>query len=127
LRDDPIERLQREALVSCLVMAAAAVVIARSWWAGLAVIGGGVLIATSFLSLRGSLDAMAERRHVGRAVLKITGRYALLAFLAYVMIARLRLPPLGLIAGASSVVAAAALEAGRLLFLKGAAGRRKKN
>jgi hypothetical protein len=34
------------------------------------------------------------------------------------MIARLRLHPLGLLAGASSVVAAAAIEAGRLLSKK---------
>jgi hypothetical protein len=50
--------------------------------------------------------------------LRIVGRYALLGFLAYVMIARLRLPPLGLIAGASSVVAAATIEAVRLLLKK---------
>jgi hypothetical protein len=49
---------------------------------------------------------------------KVAGRYALLGFLAYVMIARLRLPPLGLIAGASSVVAAIGLEAVRLLLKK---------
>ena len=108
-------------------MAAAATAIARTWWAGLAVLGGGLLIATSFLSIRGGFDSLTSGGHAGRAVLKIIGRYALLAFLAYVMIARLRLSPLGLIAGASSVVAAAALEAGRLLFSKGAAERRKKN
>jgi hypothetical protein len=125
LRDDPIQRLQREALVSCLVMAVAAMAIARTWWAGVAVLGGGLLIATSFLSIRGGLEGLSGGGRVGRAALKITARYALLAFLAYVMIARLRLPPLGLIAGASSVVAAAALEAGRLLFSKGAAARRK--
>jgi hypothetical protein len=51
---------------------------------------------------------------MGRVLAKLIGRYALLALLAYVMIARLRLHPLGLVAGASSVVAAAALEAGRL-------------
>ena len=127
MRDDLIQRLQREALVSCLVMAALATAIARTWWAGLAVLGGGLLIATSFLSIRGGFDSLTSGGHAGRAALKIIGRYALLAFLAYVMIARLRLSPLGLIAGASSVVAAAALEAGRLLFSKGAAERRKKN
>jgi hypothetical protein len=42
-------------------------------------------------------------------------RYALLALLAYVMIARLRLHPWGLLAGASSVVAGVALEAIRQL------------
>ena len=94
-------------MVICAVMAAGAVAIARDWWAGLAVVGGGALIATSFLSIRGGLDDMAVRRRGGRALLKIAGRYALLGFLAYVMIARLRLPPLGLVAGASSLAAAA--------------------
>src|SRR4030088_2903102 len=99
-------------------MAAAAVAITRSWWAGLAVIGGGLLIATSFLSIQGGIDALSQQQRVGRAVLKIIGRYALLAFLAYVMIARLRLSPLGLIAGASSVVAAAFVESVRFLRKK---------
>jgi threonine/homoserine/homoserine lactone efflux protein len=118
LADDLIARLQRNALVSCAVMAVLAVAIARDWRAGLAVVGGGVLIATSFLSIRGGIDDLAARRPAGRALLKIAGRYALLAFLAYVMIARLRLPPFGLIAGASSVVAATAVEAVRLLRKK---------
>src|SRR5436190_23136557 len=97
-------------------MTAAAVAIARDWRAGAAVIGGGLLIGVSFLSIAGGVDDVAARRRAGRAVLKIAGRYALLAFLAYVMIARLRLPPLGLIAGASSLAAAAAIEAIRLLW-----------
>jgi len=99
-------------------MTVLAVAITRDWRAGLAVVGGGVLIATSFLSIRGGIDDLAARRPPGRAVLKIAGRYALLAFLAYVMIARLRLPPFGLIAGASSVVAATVVEAVRLLRKK---------
>jgi len=49
---------------------------------------------------------------------KLAGRYALLALLAYVMIARLRLHPLGLLVGASSVVAAVAIEAVRFLLKK---------
>jgi hypothetical protein len=49
---------------------------------------------------------------------RIAIRYALLAFLAYVMISRLRLHPLGLLAGASSVVAAVSVEAVRLLWKK---------
>jgi hypothetical protein len=115
LSEDLLERLQRNALVSCVVMAAAAVAIARDWRPGLAVVGGGILIATSYLSIRGGVDDVAARRRAGRALLRIAGRYALLAFLAYVMIARLRLPPLGLIAGATSVVAAACVEAVRYL------------
>ena len=97
-------------------MTAAAVAIARDWRAGVAVIGGGLLIGVSFLSITGGVNDLAARRRTGRAVLKIAGRYALLAFLAYVMIARLRLPPLGLIAGASSLAAAAAVEAIRFLW-----------
>jgi hypothetical protein len=116
LSEELLDRLQRNALVSCGVMSAAAVAITRDWRAGAAVLGGGLLIATSFLSIRGGVDDAAARRRPGRAVLKIAGRYALLAFLAYVMIARLRLPPLGLIAGASSVVAAALVEALRFLW-----------
>jgi hypothetical protein len=115
LSEDLLERLQRNALVSCAVMAAAATAIARDWRAGLAVAGGGLLIATSFLSIRGGVDDVMARRRAGRALMRIAGRYALLAFLAYVMIARLRLPPLGLIAGATSVVAAACVEAVRYL------------
>jgi hypothetical protein len=88
----------------------------RGWRATAAVLGGGLISEISFLSIRGGIDDMAARRRAGRAVLKIAGRYALLGFLAYVMIARLRLPPLGLIAGASSVVAAATIEAVRLLL-----------
>ncbi len=59
--------------------------------------------------------AAAGRGGAGRALLKLTGRYALLALLAYVMIARLRLHPVGLIVGASSLVASASLEAVRVL------------
>jgi hypothetical protein len=116
LPEELLDRLQRNAVVSCAVMAVAAVAVARDWRAGAAVLGGGLLIATSFLSIRGGVEDIAGRRRAGRALLKVIGRYALLAFLAYVMIARLRLPPLGLIAGASSVVAAALVEALRFLW-----------
>jgi hypothetical protein len=118
LADDLLDRLQRNAVIACVVMAVLAVAIARDWPAGLAVIGGGALVAISLFSIRGGIDDLAARRRPGRALLKIGSRYALLAFLAYVMIARLRLSPLGLIAGASSVVAATVAEAARLLWKK---------
>jgi len=92
-------------------MSAAALVLTRSVWAAAAVVGGGVLIGISFVSIKGGIEQLSARGGVGFALLKMVGRYALLGFLAYVMIARLRLPPVGLIAGASSVMAAAALEA----------------
>jgi hypothetical protein len=132
VRDDLlIARLRRHAVLSCAVMTAAALLLTRGdWWTAAAVVGGGVLSAVSFLSIAsgiGQLSAFVpgsrERTaspNVPLALLKIVGRYVLLAFLAYVMIARLRLPPLGLMAGASSFVAAAAVEAGRFHLRKGA-------
>jgi len=118
LADDLIARLQRRAALCCLIMAVLATALARSLWWGAAVVGGGLLIGISFLSIGSSVDQIAARRRVAFALLKLAGRYALLGFLAYVMIARLRLPPLGLIAGASSVMAAAVLEAAGLLRKK---------
>jgi hypothetical protein len=105
-----IERLVRNALIACLVMAALAAVLARSAWYAAAVLGGGLLIGISFASIASGVDTIAAERRARFVLLKVAGRYALLGFLAYVMIARLRLPPLGLIAGASSVAVAAAFE-----------------
>lgn len=50
---------------------------------------------------------------MARFLLQFAGRYGLLALLAYVMIARFRLHPVGVLIGASSVVVAASLEAVR--------------
>ena len=94
--------------------------------AAFGVLGGGLLIGISFYLLASGsagLSALvaggtsrAERRRLAPGViLKLAGRYALLGFLAYVMIARLRLHPLGVLAGASSVAAAAFIEAVRFL------------
>jgi hypothetical protein len=104
-----IARLRRNALIACVVMACAASFIARSAWWGIAVAGGGVLIGISFVVIASGVDALDHRRPA-LILLKVTGRYALLGFLAYVMIARLRLPPLGLILGASSFAVAALVE-----------------
>ena len=100
-------------------MTALAVAITRDWRAGR---GGGRRRRADCdeLPVDPRRRATTWRRGggAGRALLKVAGRYALLAFLAYVMIARLRLPPLGLMAGASSVVAAAVVEAVRHLLKK---------
>jgi hypothetical protein len=53
-----------------------------------------------------------------RTLLKVAGRYALLVLLAYVMIARLRLHPVGVLAGLSSVVVAVGIEALRIVVKK---------
>jgi hypothetical protein len=113
-----IERLQRNAIVVCVAMALAAGIVTRSAAAPAGVLGGGLLAGISLWSIRRGVEEPAARRNAALLLLKVTGRYALLGFLAYVMIARLRLPPLALMAGASSVVAAAVVEAVRLLRAK---------
>lgn len=113
-----IQRLQRNAIVACVAMSLAAAVIARSLWWAAAVLGGGLLIGISYAAIASGVSGIAADRPPAFLMLKVTGRYALLGFLAYVMIARLRLPPLGLIAGASSFVVAAALETVSLLRKK---------
>ncbi len=105
-----IQRVRRNAVIACVAMAIAATLISRSVWWGAAVVGGGLLIGISFVAIASGVDAVDGERRPAFMLLKITGRYALLGFLAYVMIARLRLPPLGLIAGASSFAVAAAFE-----------------
>ena len=58
---------------------------------------------------------------IGSLILKMSGRYALLALLAYVMIARLRLHPLGLLLGMTALAASATAEAVRSLGRPGSA------
>ncbi len=135
-----LRRIERTSVVACLAMAAAALVIGRGAPAApLAVLGGGVLIAVSYRAIASGVNGLVNTvggrtggdQPVGRppkrapnlpnlawTVTKLAGRYALLAVLAYVMIARLRLHPVGLLVGASSVVAAASVEALRLLLKK---------
>jgi hypothetical protein len=125
--DGFLRRLEWTAIGVCLAMAGVALVLAAgqpSFAAG--VIAGGLLSAFSYrtigfgLATLGTPPAGRAGRvpALGSTMVKVMGRYALLALLAYVMIARLRLHPLGLLAGASSVVVAASVEALRLLLKK---------
>ena len=120
-----LRRLARTSAVVCALMAVAAYALGGAT-AALGVIGGGLLIGISFYLLGSGSAGLAalisgsasrpDRARLARGVaLKLAGRYALLGFLAYVMIARLRLHPLGVLAGASSVAAAAFIEAVRFL------------
>lgn len=120
-RDPFLRRLEWTSIAACLVMAAAAFVLARGRVEpAIGVLGGGILIGVSYRTIGSSVSALtsANAPRTSWIVLKVVARYALLAFLAYVMIARLRLHPVGLMVGASSVVAAASIEAFRLLLKK---------
>jgi hypothetical protein len=128
--DALLRRIEFTACVICGAFAAIALVIARGRpGPALAVIAGGILVAVSYYTITSATsvmlaataadaDAARVRRRFAWTLTRIALRYALLTFLAYVMIARLRLHPLGLLAGASSVVAAVSVEALRLLLKK---------
>ncbi|MBP6715530.1 MAG: hypothetical protein KA205_01595 [Acidobacteria bacterium] len=83
------------------------------------VFGGAVIGAVSYWAIKrgvtGLTNAVVEgasvRARTTRALIILVGRYALLALIAYVMIARLRLSPIGLLVGASMIPAAAMFEA----------------
>ena len=124
MKDTLLDRLQLYGAVCCGVLTIGAFLFTR---AGLSnafgVLGGGLLAAISFLSIRSGIEGMVSGLHskssaprTGLALGKMVFRYALLGFLAYVMIARLRLPPLGLVAGVSSVPAAVLIETARLFW-----------
>lgn len=123
-----LRRLERTAIGLCLGMAAIALVVARGRpGPAIAVLAGGVLSGVSYWTIGLGVHALAPSLTAASpdtaspppkttwTVARLVLRYALLALLAYVMIARLRLHPVGLLVGASSVVAAAAVEAVRLL------------
>jgi hypothetical protein len=125
--DAAVRRVERNAWGTCGVMAILALFLPRGGpWESIAVLAGGALIAFAYWTLKTAVARVlpspggvpAVPGSVAGTVLKIVGRYALLGFLAYVMIARLRLHPLGLLAGASSFVAAVSIETLRLLIRK---------
>jgi hypothetical protein len=128
--DPLLRRIGRTAVLVCGVMALLALVLSRSpLMSALAVLGGGFIAGASYRAIQSGVTALVDRiaepsapsrrrPAVRWVVMKVTGRYALLGFVAYVMIARLRLPPLGLLAGASSIVTAVAVEAVRFLIKK---------
>ena len=124
---DPfLRRLESTAIVACIAMALVALLVSRDRMvSALAVLAGGALAGFSYWTIGASVAALGRGSEtptrpprIEWIVLKVFFRYALLLLFAYVMIARLRLPPLGLLAGASSVVAAASAEAVRVLLKK---------
>ena len=83
------------------------------------VFGGAVIVAVSYWAIKRGVNGLSvameqgasARARAARALIMLVGRYALLALIAYVMIARLRLSPLGLLLGASVIPIAVAVEA----------------
>lgn len=115
-----LRRLERGALCACLAMAAIAWPITRFGVAApLGVLGGGLLVVISYRGIKSGIDALIARatgadtgrEGVGLPLVKFFTRFGILALAAYVIMARLRLPPVAVFAGASSFVVAVAVEA----------------
>jgi len=148
--DRLISRLERTAIGFCLGAAAVALGLRRGRGdVALGVLGGGALIGVSYWAIKRGVDGVlalfpgacaapaggddgAPARRPGPAawvpiLLRFAGRYALLGVIAYVMIARFRLHPVGLVIGVSSVLVAASIEAVRSLSPPAGAGRGSPN
>ena len=133
--DVTLSRLERGTAIAGALAAAIALVV-RNGDPDVAagIVGGWALVAASAWATKSSVtgliaaaDPTATYQNGGRAsswkrakkhaflLARFIGRYALLGIGAYVMIARLRLHPVGLLIGASSIVMAASFEAARTL------------
>jgi hypothetical protein len=117
-----IRRVARNLAIACATMAVLALV-----WApnrplvALGVVGGGLLAGLAFWALAGMVTAVARRAESGEirpvsrrlALVKFFTRHAILAAVAYVMLVRLHLDPIGMVVGVTSVVVAIAVDAAR--------------
>ena len=115
--DPLLRRLERHAIVVCAAMAVAALIASAAAAAG--VVAGGVLATISYRGVKGGIDALVGGMAAGGkgaagrvfGLVKFFTRYGILAAVAYVIMARLRLPPVAVVAGASSLVVAVMFEA----------------
>src|SRR5437870_1435782 len=114
-----LRRIERNAVVACAAIAVAAWAIARGRMsAPVGVVAGGALVALSYSGIKSGVYALTGaisggwgRRQTALGLVKFFTRYAILGAAAYVIMARLRLPPMAVFAGASSLVVAVMFEA----------------
>jgi hypothetical protein len=111
--DPGLRRIERYSVVACAALAVAAGVLTRRIDAPLGVLGGGALVAISYRGIKAGISAVVTggSKPVAIGLVKFFTRYAILALAAYVIMARLRLPPVAVLAGASSFVIAVMAEA----------------
>lgn len=121
---DFLARIERKAIWVTAALAAGALL-----WPGAGgpvaagVFGGALLCGISYWGIKRGVDGLtgamaggaSVRGKTAQALIMLVGRYALLALIAYVMISRLRLSPLGLLLGASVIPIAATIEVLHLL------------
>ena len=113
----------------CVVLAVGAALWSRDWRVAGGVVGGGVLVAVATWAIAGAVNSLSptvahvppadgEKRKMppvfrGFPLVKFFTRHVILAFVAYVMMVRLHLDPVGMVVGVTSVVIAAFIEAVR--------------
>jgi hypothetical protein len=117
-----LKRFTRNVALACVAMAVLALVWAptRPRLAG-GVIAGGLLAGVAIWGLIGVLHSAPPTGENGEirpdflrfSLVKFFTRYVILAAVAYVMMVRLHLDPVGMLVGVSSVVVAALIEARR--------------
>ena len=122
--DPALQRIERYGLMACATLAVGAGIVTRRLDAPLGVVGGGALVAISYRGIKAGVTALVDAgaggsRAVVIGLVKFFTRYAILAIAAYVIMARLRLPPVAVFAGASSLVIAVMIEALRALSQPG--------
>jgi hypothetical protein len=113
-----IARVARDTTLACLAIAILFLLIKRNIAAPLGVVGGGLLIGGSFWAIRGTVDALVVLRSGGETgrismvfrLVKFFTRHVIVALAAYGMMVRLRLDPMGLLAGVSSLGVAVGVE-----------------
>ncbi len=121
-----LSRIVRDTAITCALLIVAAIVVWPGRWSvPLGIAGGAFLLALSLWAIRGTVDAWLWRgigdRPAGSApqlraslgLVKFFTRYAMIAFAAYVMMARLHIDPVGMLAGVSALGVAAGAEAVR--------------
>lgn len=131
-----LSRIARDTGITCVLFIMIALVVWPGEWAiPLGVIGGGLLMGVSFWVIRGTVNTLIGRigagettsfargSRAGFGLVKFFTRYAMLAFAAYVMMARLHLDAVGMLAGVSALGVAAGVEALREMRAPGV-GRR---
>jgi hypothetical protein len=116
-----IRRLARHTALACLTLAAAAGIWSRDLRVAAGVVGGGVLVGLVMWAMTGLVRALLPGGEIGKnepvsrglLLVKFFTRHVILASVAYVMMVRLHLDPVGMIVGVTSVVVAAIVEAAR--------------
>ena len=119
--DALLRRVERDGkLLAAVAILVALLVPGGGVQMALAVAGGASISAISYWAIKRGVSGISHavlvrnaRPRTARGLVALIVRYALLAGIAYVMIVRLRLPPVGLLGGASVIPAAAAVELAR--------------